>query len=135
MTGIASLNGAGTIDVEDNLDGTGFTYTAGTFTDGTMSVTAGVFTGIASLNGAGTIDLEDNLDGTGFTVTAGTFTDGTWSSTGGAFTGVASIVIADGGTVGQAAGPLLTFDDSNNYCCWQTNNCRKKPILPLLGRQ
>ena len=28
MTGIASLNGAGTIDLEDNLDGTGFTITA-----------------------------------------------------------------------------------------------------------
>jgi len=27
----------------------------------------------------------------------------------------AGIVIADGGTVGQAAGPLLTFDDTNNY--------------------
>ena len=27
----------------------------------------------------------------------------------------ASVVIPDGGTVGQSAGPLLTFDDTNNY--------------------
>ena len=27
----------------------------------------------------------------------------------------AGVVVADGGTVGQAAGPLLTFDDTNNY--------------------
>ena len=26
-----------------------------------------------------------------------------------------SIVMTDGGTIGQAAGPLLTFDDTNNY--------------------
>jgi hypothetical protein len=26
-----------------------------------------------------------------------------------------NIVMADGGTIGQAAGPLLTFDDTNNY--------------------
>jgi len=28
---------------------------------------------------------------------------------------VGNITIADGGTIGQAAGPLLTFDDTNNY--------------------
>ena len=27
----------------------------------------------------------------------------------------AGLIIADGGTIGQAAGPLLTFDDTNNY--------------------
>jgi len=27
----------------------------------------------------------------------------------------ASVVVPDGGTIGQAAGPLLTFDDTNNY--------------------
>lgn len=35
------------------------------------------------------------------------------------FTGVvtmpASVVIPDGGTIGQAAGPLVAFDDTNNY--------------------
>jgi len=29
--------------------------------------------------------------------------------------GATSYVIPDGGTIGQAAGPLLTFDDTNNY--------------------
>ena len=28
---------------------------------------------------------------------------------------MASIIITDGGTIGQAAGPLLTFDDTNNF--------------------
>ena len=30
-------------------------------------------------------------------------------------TAVANIVINDGGTIGQAAGPLMTFDDTNNF--------------------
>jgi len=66
MTGIASLDGAGTIDLEDNLDGTGFTVTAGTFddgtasmsggtiTDGTASLTTGAWTGVTGITATGT---------------------------------------------------------------------------------
>ena len=32
------------------------------------------------------------------------------------------IIIADGGTIGQAAGPLITFDDTNNYL--EITGCR-----------
>jgi len=34
---------------------------------------------------------------------------------GGALTMVGNIIMADGGSIGQAAGPLVVFDDSNNY--------------------
>lgn len=46
LTGIASIDGGGTINIEDNLDGTGFTYTAGTFTDGVASLTSGSLTSV-----------------------------------------------------------------------------------------
>jgi hypothetical protein len=55
-----------------------------------------------------------NITTTG-TISGGTITDGTFSSTAGAITGVASMVVADGATIGQASGPLLTFDDTNNF--------------------
>ncbi len=34
---------------------------------------------------------------------------------GGDLTMTGDVVIPDGGTIGQAAGPLMTFDDTNNY--------------------
>jgi len=49
VTGIASLDGGGTINLEDNLDGTGFTITGGTLTDGTASMTAGSLTGLVDV--------------------------------------------------------------------------------------
>ena len=36
-----------------------------------------------------------------------------WNSQ--SLSGVGGVVVDDGGTIGQAAGPLLTFDDTNNY--------------------
>jgi len=45
-------------------------------------------------NGAGTIKAQH--DGTNWTLTG-------------------NVILADGATVGQAAGPLLTFDDTHNY--------------------
>lgn len=74
-----------------------------------------------STNGSEEIRLAHNLNMGIFditnvdTITATTLTDGTWSTTAGAFTGVASMVIANGGTIGQAAGPLMTFDDTNDF--------------------
>lgn len=44
FTGIASLDGAGTIDLEDNLDGTGFTITAGQIIDKGLTASKVVFT-------------------------------------------------------------------------------------------
>ena len=40
------------------------------------------------------------------------FTDPIFTGT---ITWPATVIVPDGGTFGQAAGPLLTFDDSNNY--------------------
>jgi hypothetical protein len=40
---------------------------------------------------------------------------GTWSAGSQTINTIGSLVINDGGTIGQTAGPLLTFDDSNNY--------------------
>lgn len=57
-------------------------------------------------------DLSLNLvENTALSTWAGT----TNITTLGTIATVGNITIADGGTIGQAAGPLLTFDDSNNY--------------------
>ena len=42
-----------------------------------------------------------------------------WLLAGGVF---ADIILPDGGTIGQSAGPLLTFDDTNNYL--EITGCR-----------
>ena len=61
MTGIASLNGAGTIDLEDNLDGTGFTGTFGQIIDNGLSASLGVYTN-ASSQLTSTIPTTDNIN-------------------------------------------------------------------------
>lgn len=110
---------------------------SGTFTDGTMSIVGGAISSATNTNwdtaygwgdhgsagyikADGTIPLTSNWDVGNFDLTMknltcdGTITDGTATLTGGALSGIESIVIADGGTIGQAAGPLLTFNDTNN---------------------
>jgi len=57
-------------------------------------------------------DLSLNLvENTALSTWAGT----TNITTLGTITTVGNITIADGGTIGQAAGPLLNFDDTNNF--------------------
>ncbi len=81
------------------VDNTGATVTAGSLTVG--AGTGEVITG--SINrAAGSLLLE--IAGTpqlSLSATAATFTE--------------NIIIGDGKTIGQAAGPLLTFDDTNNF--------------------
>ena len=79
MTGIASLNGAGTIDLEDNLDGTGFTGTFGQIIDNGLDVSEGVYTD-ANKQLTSTIPTTDNINlgfwnRTGTTLTQATAED------------------------------------------------------------
>jgi hypothetical protein len=60
VTGIASLNGGGTINLEDNLDGTGFTITGGTITDGTASMSAGSLTGVDDITMTGDLLIDSD---------------------------------------------------------------------------
>jgi len=53
----------------------------------------------------------NNVENTQLSTWAGT----TNITTLGTIATVGNITIANGGTIGQAAGPLLTFDDTNNY--------------------
>jgi len=48
-------------------------------------------------------------------IAAGTWAGASSITTLGTIATVGNITIANGGTIGQAAGPLLTFDDTNNY--------------------
>jgi len=81
----------------ENLSTTGTLAAAHTTIDVTMLLQSG---SITDSSGAISFDNE-NLSTTG-TLGCGQLTPG-------------NIIIANGGTIGQAAGPLLNFDDTNNY--------------------
>jgi len=85
----------------------GLTYVS----DGFIKVTAEDTYAIRTIAETKT-DLSLNLvENTALSTWAGT----TNITTLGTITTVGNITIADGGTIGQAAGPLLTFDDTLNY--------------------
>jgi len=111
------------------------TYTDAKCTDATADNTAGnetshanvlvdgdfVSNGILNRTGAGAYSiLTLGTDVQAYHANLAAITAGTWTgaasiTTLGTITTVGNITIANGGTIGQAAGPLLTFDDTNNY--------------------
>lgn len=52
-----NLYGLSDINLENNLDGTGYTITGGTLTDGTVSINAGSITGVAGLTATTGLDI------------------------------------------------------------------------------
>jgi hypothetical protein len=90
-----------------NFDGENFTgIPDGALDTDYVEVAGDTMTGLLTLSGAPTNDLhaatKKYVDDSAFLQLAG----GTMSG---------NIVMGDGGTIGQSAGPLLTFDDTNNY--------------------
>ena len=134
---------------------------SGTFTDGTMSIVGGAISSATNTNwdtaygwgdhgsagyikADGSVPLTANWDVGNFDLTMknltcdGTITDGTASLVGGALSGIGSIVLVDGGTIGQAAGPLLTFNETNNRlgitgCKVGINELAPQKLLHITG--
>ena len=112
----------GTAIANANLANSSLTYTAGTGLTGGGAVSLG---GSATLNiGAGTC-ITSNADDVAVTAdcigdTQLAFNTGQHLTTTSAptFAGLTSngnIIMSDGATIGQTAGPLMAFDDTNNY--------------------
>ena len=111
------------------------TYTDAKCTDATADNTAGNETshadvvqdgdftsnGLMERTGAGTYSIKAiGTDVQAYHANLAAIAGGTWTgatsiTTLGTIATVGNITIADGGTIGQSAGPLLTFDDTNNY--------------------
>lgn len=93
--------------------------------DGSDLTVTGVIHGTTDMASTTSDTFEINNDNTDTNVqlifgrtTGGDATlqwNGTTVSLDKSFTPSGNIIMPDGGTIGQAAGPLLTFDDTNNY--------------------
>jgi len=135
LTGIVSLDGSGTINLEDNLDGTGFTITGGTLTDGTAVLTDGnLAIGDGGYVGSTTAPNALSISSVGDAtfigqVLADNFSDGVLTIVNGAITSLVSIAgddldisagtgdISTTGTLGAGAitGTSFHLLDNNAY--------------------
>ena len=101
---------------------------AATTWDGNVKITRNGSTQMVLTDTSGAHLLGNLLDGSGSIAVAGSITIGDGQnigsvsdpdaisiSTGGNVTFTQSILMANGKSLGQAAGPLLTFDDTNNF--------------------
>jgi len=100
-----------------HIAGTILSTTAVIGDGGTTNYTQISSTGAITQHGSATLTLQDGSD---LIITAndnaGPFLSATQADTAdGVITLSAGAIIGDGQTIGQAAGPLLTFDDSNDY--------------------